>query len=103
MKNFVIKNAMALVALAIATGSYTLMSFGLENSNVQQDPWFAVDANLQPTNELPTGPDPSCETLASPDCAKQYNEEDTEMTSEGRRVIPGQENNFINHVSLTTP
>lgn len=34
---------MALVALAIA--GTTLMSFGLENSNLQQDPWFAVDQN----------------------------------------------------------
>ncbi len=32
MKKFIIKNAMALVALAIATGSYTLMSFGLEKT-----------------------------------------------------------------------
>jgi len=101
MKQFILKNAMAVAAMAIAAGSYGLMSFGAEN--IQQDPWFAVDENLEPTHELPTGPDPSCTTLATPDCAKQYNEADTEMTAEGRKVIPGREGNFINYVSLTTP
>ncbi len=44
MKKFIIKNAMALVALAIATGSYTLMSFGLENNSLQNDQWFEFNS-----------------------------------------------------------
>lgn len=101
MKKFIIKNAVAIVALAIA--SVSLMSFGLNNEPTQSEqPWFAVDINLQPTTELQTGPNPDCERLIKPDCAKQYAEEDTEMTPEGRRVIPGHEGNFINYASLKT-
>lgn len=62
MKKFIIKNAMALVALAIAT--VTLMSFGLPNTQSSQ--WFAVQSDEQTidysTPMDPPGPFDECNT-----------------------------------------
>lgn len=65
------KNAMALVALVIA--GTTLMSFGLENSNVQQEEWFAVDqnGNIEST-PLTSPPSGECQIdLPTETCAVQ--------------------------------
>lgn len=80
MKKFIIKNAMALVALAIA--GTTLMSFGLEySSDIQSLHWYEKDPLTEEYSPSPGNQPPSeCET--SPDdpiCALAFTEEQTEV------------------------
>ncbi|WP_140938677.1 hypothetical protein [Sphingobacterium lumbrici] len=99
MKRFIFKNAMPLIALGIASASYLMMSFGINPEKADDQFWFEVNSSNQPTQVLEEGPDPECETLEEPDCAKLYNEEDTEGTGSNRTVIPGHEANYVNYVS----
>lgn len=71
MKTFFLKHAVAVVAIAIA--SVSLMSFGLENNNIQQEEWFAVDqnGNIEST-PLMTPPSGECQIdLPTETCAVQ--------------------------------
>lgn len=62
---------MVVAAMAIAAGSYGLMSFGVEN--IQQDPWFPVDQNgTIGTTPLTAPPSGTCQIdLPTETCAVQ--------------------------------
>jgi len=60
MKKFIIKNAMALVALAIAT--VTLMSFNLAQPKQDELVWFEVENGVIQTDQIvPSGPAGDCQ------------------------------------------
>ncbi|NGM65421.1 hypothetical protein [Sphingobacterium sp. SGR-19] len=80
MKKFIIKNAMALVALAIA--GTTLMSFGLEySSDTQSLHWYEKNEATGEYTPSPGNQPPSeCEPNPSnPICALAFTEEQTEV------------------------
>ena len=88
MKKFFKKNAMILVALGIASG--TLMSFNiLEKSAILEDQyWFEMDASGNiPTDEIPS-PSLLCKKEVLKNCARQYNESQTELIGDERHVLP---------------
>lgn len=63
MKKFILKNAMALVAMAIAAGSYGLMSFTHTESNdhKQSTYWYPVDpSGVISGSPIPKPNSPEC-------------------------------------------
>jgi len=102
MKNFILKHAMALVALAIAAVSYTLMSFGETPTTVTLDEpalyWYEVnldDNELGPqidpnpmtkTAALGSASNPGCDNSGSVICLVGFEDDDTQ--EEGSPFTP---------------
>ncbi len=81
MKKFFKRYAMTLVALGIASGSYTLMSFELaEKRNIQNDElWFLMNpAGTALTETQIDDPDAVCQHASSANCARAYDISQTE-------------------------
>ena len=96
MKNFIKKNAMALVAFAIAGSSYTLMSFGSAGKPLAELHWFAKDENgdYQDMGVSETPPT-SCNGFAGNVCAKGFSPENPIPSAEEiTDLTPSQEERY---------
>ncbi len=100
------KNAMALVALAIA--GTTLMSFGLESKSLQNDQWFeftpgaATPNPLNPDQYTPIGNTPPSDCLSGATiCAVRSDSEElteehlSELNSSGEMSGPSNNANVV--------
>ncbi|MGB3065534.1 hypothetical protein ACR78Z_07470 [Sphingobacterium thalpophilum] len=96
-------NVMPILGLGIAAGLTTVSLTSAntdQRQNAENEYWFEV-TNGQPGQEI-AQPDPNCPKIQNPDCARLYNEQDTELNSENERVvIPGHEANYVDYRSKT--
>lgn len=82
MKQFISKNAMALIALVIAAGSYGLMSFGnAEDLSVQTLHWYEKNPTTGVYSPSPGNQPPSnCQPIPNaPICALGFEEPQSEV------------------------
>ncbi|HLT88229.1 MAG TPA: hypothetical protein VKZ57_11610 [Sphingobacterium sp.] len=91
--------ASALALVFTATVGFSAFNNLESNNKVQTSQWFSTNALGQPMNALDTPPT-DCPKLTTPNCAKQYAAESLYEENGEVKVIPGQENNFIDHRSL---
>lgn len=96
-------NVLPMLGLGIAAGLTTVSLMSANTVKTQQAEgqfWFEVTSG-QPGQEIEQ-PDPNCPKLTQPDCARLYNEEDTELTPSNERVvISGHESNYVDYRTKT--
>lgn len=96
-------NVLPMLGLGIAAGLTTvsLMSANtIKKQTASEEYWFEMTGG-QPGQEIEQ-PDPNCPKLENPDCARLYNEEDTELTPSNERVvISGHESNYVDYRTKT--